>query len=104
MYYQASCQFIGRYCGDGNTFNINELKNFLSECQLLCMLGLSKRLLTMTAKRKNRKEELLDATVQVVASGGSGAATVRAIAREAGVTDAALPTLRQQGRAVPPSL
>ena len=40
--------------------------------------------------RKNKKQELLDATVRLVANGGTEAATVRAIAREAGVTDAAV--------------
>lgn len=49
-----------------------------------------KRLLTMGMRRKNRKEELLTAAVHLIADGGLGAATVRAIARGAGVTDAAV--------------
>lgn len=44
----------------------------------------------MSTKRRSRKEELLAATVRLVANGGAGAATIRAIAREAGVTDAAV--------------
>jgi AcrR family transcriptional regulator len=44
----------------------------------------------MSTNRKNRKEELLAAAVRLVATGGTEAATVRAIAREAGVTDAAV--------------
>jgi AcrR family transcriptional regulator len=44
----------------------------------------------MAIHRKNKKEELLTAAVRLVATGGAEAATVRAIAREAGVTDAAV--------------
>ncbi len=44
----------------------------------------------MSTKRKNKKNELLAATVKLVAGGGFEAATIRAIAREAGVTDAAV--------------
>ena len=44
----------------------------------------------MRAKRTSKKEELLDATVRLVANSGAEAATIRAIAREAGVTDAAV--------------
>jgi AcrR family transcriptional regulator len=44
----------------------------------------------MHTVRKNKKDELIAATVRLVANGGSGAATIRAIAHEAGVTDAAV--------------
>jgi AcrR family transcriptional regulator len=44
----------------------------------------------MQTERKNRKSDLLDAAVRLVASGGAECATTRAIAREAGVSDAAL--------------
>ena len=44
----------------------------------------------MGQKRKSKKEELLNAAVKLGAEGGSTAATIRAIAREAGVTDAAV--------------
>jgi len=44
----------------------------------------------MHTRRKNKKDELIAATVRLVANGGTGAATIRAIAREAGVTDAAV--------------
>jgi AcrR family transcriptional regulator len=44
----------------------------------------------MHTKRKSRREELIAATVRLVANGGTEAATIRAIAREAGVTDAAV--------------
>jgi AcrR family transcriptional regulator len=44
----------------------------------------------MQTKRKSKREELLAATVRLVANGGTEAATIRAIAREAGVTDAAV--------------
>jgi len=44
----------------------------------------------MHTRRKNRKDELIAATVRLVANGGTGAATIRAIAHEAGVTDAAV--------------
>ena len=40
--------------------------------------------------KRNRKDELISATVRVVAARGAAAATIRAIAREAGVTDAAV--------------
>jgi AcrR family transcriptional regulator len=40
--------------------------------------------------RKNKKGELIAAAVRLTASGGPGAVTIRAIAREAGVTDAAV--------------
>jgi AcrR family transcriptional regulator len=41
-------------------------------------------------KRRNKKDELAAAVVRVAANAGPGAATIRAIAREAGVTDAAI--------------
>jgi len=44
----------------------------------------------MIAKRKNKKAELLQAAVDLVAKGGTEAATVRAIARAAGVTEGAV--------------
>jgi AcrR family transcriptional regulator len=44
----------------------------------------------MATRRRNRKAELTAAAVRLAANGGSAAATIRAIAREAGVTDAAI--------------
>ena len=44
----------------------------------------------MPIVRKNKKAELMEAAARLVATGGPEAATVRAIAREAGVTDAAV--------------
>ncbi len=44
----------------------------------------------MASQRKNRKQALRNATVRLVAERGLRAATVRSIAREAGVTEGAL--------------
>lgn len=44
----------------------------------------------MGTKRANRKDELAAAAVRLAGSRGPAAATIRAIAREAGVTDAAI--------------
>ena len=44
----------------------------------------------MGMKRRNTKDELAAAAVRLAANGGPAAATIRAIAREAGVTDAAI--------------
>jgi AcrR family transcriptional regulator len=44
----------------------------------------------MAAKRQNKKQDLIDATVRLVAKNGVRGTTVRSIAREAGVTEAAL--------------
>lgn len=44
----------------------------------------------MILVRRNRKHDLLDAAVKLMAAGGPEAATVRAIARSAGVTEAGI--------------
>ena len=44
----------------------------------------------MSERRRNKKGELIADTVRLAADGGPSAVTIRAIAREAGVTDAAV--------------
>jgi AcrR family transcriptional regulator len=55
------------------------------------ILEVSERTLMMRTKRSaNRKTEFLDAAIGLGARGGPAAITIRAIAREVGVTDAAV--------------
>lgn len=55
------------------------------------IMGVSERKLTMEVKRStNRKEEFLAAAIRLGARGGPTAITIRAIAHEVGVTDAAV--------------